>query len=258
MAQPDHPEFWALLNFAPLLMHESKVLSILYLVHFGGTSALRWKPRPVSFMMLLVMRSTRMSEMRIRWSYHWMISLTEINGGSSWVEINYWSGHHSSKVSAKQPSTCHLWKYPLNETAITTVSGLWWPSQPLAMEIRPGEASACRFDCHAIWKCCQVPISMGGKMVGAVQNLTWRHSWHGNWKCWKCGKWTSFLSWNSEMSWWNPGEVAMLYGTVILGLPLFVVGATFGQDKGSVSGCRTDVIKDLPTLIQSNHVGRLL
>lgn len=25
-------------------------------------------------------------------------------------------------------------------------------------------------------------------------------------------------------------EVAMLYGTVILGLPLFVVGATFGQD----------------------------
>ena len=50
----------------------------------------------------------------------------------------------------------------------------------------------------------------------------------------------------------------MLYGTVILGLPLFVVGATFGQDKGSVSGCRTDVIKDLPTLIQSNHVGRLL
>jgi len=37
----------------------------------------------------------------------------------------------------------------------------------------------------------QVPISMGGKMVGAV---------------------------------------AMLYGTVILGLPLFVVGATFGQE----------------------------
>jgi hypothetical protein len=25
-------------------------------------------------------------------------------------------------------------------------------------------------------------------------------------------------------------EVAMLYGTVILGLPLFVVGATFGQE----------------------------
>lgn len=34
----------------------------------------------------------------------------------------------------------------------------------------------------------------------------------------------------------NPGgiEVAMLYGTVILGLPLFVVGATFGQEKKGV------------------------
>ena len=161
---------------------------------WGGSTQHRcWctsRPRSFRFCTWCILVATRLSNIApfpSWWCWYWdQLECRrwgygdQITGWFHWVgvEINYWSGHHWSKVSTKQPSrSCPYQLSQQNQDFGNHLNRWLW---------RSGWVASAQ-----IWLPCHLKLLAGfqspclGKLVGAVQNLTLTIDMSDCWKCWK-------------------------------------------------------------------------
>ena len=171
-----------------------KIPMLIYMFQVGWLNQHRcWctsRPRSFRFCTWCILVATRLSNIApfpSWWCWYWdQLECRrwgygdQITGWFHWVgvEINYWSGHHWSKVSTKQPSRSCPYQLSQQNQDFGNHLNRW------AMEIRLGcvGTDLIAMPSETVGR---FPISMPGKLVGAVQNLTLTIDMSDCWKCWK-------------------------------------------------------------------------
>lgn len=180
--------------FQTFLLTLGKIPMLIYIFQVGWLDQHRcWctsRPRSFRFCTWCILVATRLSNIApfpSWWCWYWeQLECRRWGYGdqiTGWFHWNQWEGLswgwnqlliRSPLIQSFNKTArlyLSLWKSPLNEISdhnrirtLVTISTVGYGDQ---VGLRRH-----RFDCHAIWNCWQVPISMPGKLVGAVQNLT--------------------------------------------------------------------------------------